>query len=76
MNCNGKCYLKKQLKQQEQQEQQIPLSKKTKIEVQVFNVPQPMDWITCLDQHKTDYSFFPEQGLASFSNTIFHPPSA
>ena len=39
MHCNGKCYLAKQLKEQEQQEQQAPIQKREKFEVQPFYLP-------------------------------------
>src|ERR1044072_4935300 len=40
MHCNGKCYLAKQMQQQEKQDQQSNTSKREKFEVQFFSLPQ------------------------------------
>lgn len=42
MHCAGKCYLARQLKEQQKDEQQIPNAKKQKFDAPPFFLPKPI----------------------------------
>lgn len=74
MHCNGKCYLSKKLKQQEQG--QTPVSRTEKFDAQPFFVPNVFllkNNFTVLQPH---YFIKDENSVSSFPHFIFHPPSA
>lgn len=74
MHCNGKCYLTKKLKQQQQE--QTPVSRTEKFDIQPFFVPKVFllkNTYTVLQHH---YFIEDENTLSSFSRFIFHPPTA
>ncbi|HEY5370402.1 MAG TPA: hypothetical protein VIJ75_15570 [Hanamia sp.] len=75
MHCNGKCYLAKKIKQQEKQDQQVPVSRNERFDVILYFAPS----YTALqnDQPATKNKFFikDENLVSSFSSSIFHPPS-
>lgn len=75
MHCNGKCYLAKQLKQQEKQEQ-APVSRKNNSEVILFFAAPKLDSERFLCVSKTSYPAFYEVKPASFPRSVFHPPCA
>lgn len=75
MHCNGKCYLAKQLKQQEKQEQ-APVSRKNNSEVLLFLSIQKSDNPIFLFDSKTSYPALCNGRLASFPRSVFHPPCA
>jgi hypothetical protein len=76
MNCNGKCYLNKKLKQQQKQDQQAPVSKTEKFDVAPFFVPKPFTLAGTASFIKPTF-FIKDESLAfSSPNSIFHPPSA
>ena len=74
MHCNGKCYLAKQLKEQEKQDQQAPVAKKFKIEVQLFNLSEPLQINICKQGGKAEYLPLHPLPLSSFPHSVFHPP--
>jgi hypothetical protein len=74
MRCNGKCYLAKQFKEQEKQEKQGPVSKKLKLDIQLFyavnaNVVEILSLVEMVPYKPGD-----DQNLSTFPHTIFHPP--
>jgi hypothetical protein len=74
MHCNGKCYLSKKLKQQEQD--QTPVSRTEKFDVQPFFVSPVFllkNTYTVLQHH---YFIQDENIVSSFPRSIFHPPTA
>ena len=75
MHCNGKCYLAKQLKEQEKQDQQAPVAKKFKIEVQLFNLSEPLQINICKQGGKVEYLPAYPLPLSSFPHSVFHPPA-
>ena len=75
MHCNGKCYLARQLKKQEKQDQQAPVAKKSKIEVQLFHPSEPLQMNICKQDGKIEYLPAYPLPLPSFSHSIFHPPA-
>ena len=76
MQCNGKCYLAKKLKQQEKQDQQAPVSKNEKFDIAPFFVPEPVSIIKSFSIIKA--IFFTKDAVLVYSapRSIFHPPSA
>ncbi len=75
-HCNGKCYLAKQLKQQEEQDQQAPAPKWEKVDVQPFFLPGSPDLSNDQLLVTTKYRTENEMLTFSFHRSIFHPPSA
>lgn len=75
MHCNGKCYLSKKLKDQEKQDQS-PVSKTEKFDVQPFFIPQLFSVKTAVVISKPQYFIGNENVVSSFPRFIFHPPSA
>jgi len=75
MHCNGKCYLTRQLKAQEKQDQQAPAAKKSKIEVQLFNLSEPFQINICKQREKPEYLPLYLLPLPSFPHSVFHPPA-
>ena len=74
MDCKGKCYLAKQLKEQEKQDQQAPVAKKFKIEV-LFNLSEPLQINICKQGGKVEYLPAYSLPLSSFPHSVFHPPA-
>lgn len=75
--CNGKCYLSKQLKKaEEQEEKQAPTSKKERLEVvyyyakSAFDFPINNDCLVGKLNPAYDDEFYP----SSFISDIFRPP--
>ena len=75
-HCNGKCYLAKQLKQQENQDQQAPATKWEKFDMQPFFLPGSPDLSNDQFLVTTKYRAANEMLTFSFHRSIFHPPSA
>jgi hypothetical protein len=75
MHCNGKCYLTKKLKDQERQDQS-PVSKTERFDVQPFFPPQPFSFKTAVVISRPQYFIKNENTFSSFPRFIFHPPSA
>jgi len=75
MHCNGKCYLTKKLKDQERQDQS-PVSKTERFDVQPFFPPQPFSFRTAVVIARPAYFIKNENAVSSFPHFIFHPPSA
>jgi hypothetical protein len=76
MHCNGKCYLSKKLKEQEKQDQQVPVSKNEQFAIQPFFVPAPFLLANTGTSIKIKYFIKNDHAIASFSHAIFHPPIA
>jgi hypothetical protein len=75
--CSGSCYLKKQLKEQDKKEQNIPASQKEKAELvcDVFAYSFSFNKLTSIFSgavFPTAWSFGKPN---RFGNSIFHPPS-
>lgn len=75
MHCNGKCYLAKQLKEEQKQEQQAPVTKKYKIDVQLFNLSEPLQLSNCTRDNPIQHIAAYVLELSSFHPSIFHPPT-
>ena len=75
-HCNGKCYLTKQLNQQEKQDQQTPVPKWEKFDMQLFFLPKSLDILNDQFLVTTAYRTENEMLTFSFHRSIFHPPSA
>lgn len=73
MECNGKCYLKKELKKDEERKSD---EKSTKVEVllfcdcKVFEIETPTEFI--IDREET--SSYSDRLLTGINTDIFHPP--
>ena len=75
MHCNGKCYLKKRLKEQEQQDQQAPNSKREKFEGQPYFLPENFKLIPTLSVTNIAYCNLIDIKATSFPRSVFRPPS-
>ena len=83
MKCNGKCYLAKQLKKAQQEEEKQNSKRPAPRNLKL----KSMDWISFtvaieareeLAYACTATAFRPETtaGIFTFSNPVFHPPTA
>lgn len=72
MHCNGKCYLSKKLKEQNQNNS--PVSKTERMDVHPFFVPQLPVIKTGANLVKTTFFIKNENSIYSFPRSIFHPP--
>ena len=75
MHCNGKCYLAKQLKDQEQKDQQAPCPKREKFEVQPFFLPENISLIPSSPVIKVAFYQLVDINTTSFPRSVFRPPS-
>jgi hypothetical protein len=75
MHCNGKCYLAKQLKEQEQQEQQAPNLKREKFEVQPCYLPTSFAFTAIAFTNNIEYYYTSKVLTSPFLRSIFHPPN-
>ncbi|WP_152266695.1 hypothetical protein [Agriterribacter humi] len=75
-HCNGKCYLTKQLNQQEKQDQQAPVPKWEKFDMQLFFLPKSLDFSNDPFLVTAEYHTENDMLTSSFHRSIFHPPSA
>ena len=75
MRCNGKCYLARQLKQQENKDQQAPDLTKARFEFQPCVLPTQLNFgaVQLVDQ--VPFKDFKEAVTSSLLPLIFHPPS-
>ena len=74
MHCVGKCYLAKQLKEQQKQDQQTPVTKKATIEVQLFSLSKQEQLAFCAKQNRVEHLPSYLLRLASFPHSVFRPP--
>ena len=74
LRCNGKCYLTKQLKEQQKQDQQIPVAKKSKIEVQWFSLLEPIKINIDNQDSSNNYGVTVFLQLSSYPHSVFRPP--
>ncbi len=75
MHCEGKCYLTKKLNEQQNQDQS-PLSKIERFDVQPFFIPQLFSFKNTVVISKPQFFIKNENTVSSFPRFIFHPPSA
>jgi len=75
MHCNGKCYLARQLKEQEKQDQQAPNPKKEKFEIQPFFLPEQFIFEKIQFSTKVKYHYTEELIRLAFLRSVFHPPA-
>ena len=75
MRCNGKCYLARQLKQQENKDQQAPDLKKARFEFQPCVLPSQLNFGTLQLVDLVQFQDIKEAVTSSFLPLIFHPPS-
>ena len=75
MQCNGKCYLAKKLKEQEQQEQQSPVPKKEQFEIQLFCSNLVYSLAGMQGSSKVEHVEPAAGTLSTFPRSVFHPPS-
>jgi len=73
--CGGKCYLKKQLKNQDKQ-QQSSETRKDKWDVQLFFCTTDKVENTIIPLSKPAYSSFDNLYHSTFLHSVFRPPSA
>ena len=76
LNCNGKCYLARQLREQEKQERQAPNAKKEKFDTQPFFLPNTSAVTHYILLATNKYYHTPEHLVASPVPAVFHPPTA
>ena len=76
MHCNGKCYLTKKLKEQEKQDQQVPVSKDVKFDIAPYFVPKPFLLDNTIANLKMPFFIKDDGTISTIPNSIFHPPSA
>lgn len=74
MNCCGKCFLKKQLKKQNKEEQSANF-KKSDLKVQLFVSPDCVVIHEFFLAKETSFYISNHAGLAKFPRSIFHPPA-
>ncbi|HSU51779.1 MAG TPA: hypothetical protein VLJ41_14340 [Segetibacter sp.] len=74
MHCNGKCYLAKQLKE-EQKQQQAPVAKKSTLDVPYYNIEQAVQLEVYSLENERRYLPARTEQLSSFAHSIFHPPT-
>ncbi|MCL7988466.1 hypothetical protein M8998_10995 [Sphingobacterium sp. lm-10] len=75
--CNGQCFLAKQLKKaEEQNDTKVPLIKMEKLEMAFFSSDTPLDFQSITEQYVARLN--PAKGIefytSSFVADIFHPP--
>jgi hypothetical protein len=75
MHCNGKCYLAKQLKEQEQQEHQSHAPKKEQFEIQLFFSTLVYSLVGIQGIPGLEYFEPAEKTLSANPRSVFHPPS-
>jgi hypothetical protein len=75
-NCNGHCYLCKQLNKEERPEGTGGSSSKEKFEVQLFFVDASNSDAVSIACNKTFHSFQQYFAQQQYLNSFFHPPSA
>jgi hypothetical protein len=75
MECSGKCFLSKKLKQQETEDEQAPNSKKEKFEMPVFFHPKQYYLYALALLSKAHFDRYDFMVSNPFLNPVFHPPS-
>jgi len=76
MHCNGKCYLAKRIREQENPDRQSPTSKNDRFDVAPFFVPKPFKIEYTFSDRKSLFIIMNDGSLSTFHRSIFHPPSA
>lgn len=74
MKCNGKCYLSKKLKEQQKSDQQAPVNKNQKVDIQPFLVAGSIVMANGNAIKKILFFNRNDMEMDSFPGTIFHPP--
>ena len=74
LHCCGKCFLKKQLKNQERQEQS-PYAGKDKTEILLFTPAKSFVFNSYQVRLKREYHPYHNSILVSFPHSVFHPPT-
>ena len=74
MRCCGKCFLKKQLKKQEKQEQS-PYAGKDKTEILLFSPVKSFVFNSCQFRLKREYHPYRNSIPVSLPHSVFHPPT-
>lgn len=77
MACNGKCYLMKQLKEVEnQEEKQVPKTSNERLELVYFYSKNSFNFKYIINSYKSKSNSFYENDFytSSFIPSIFHPP--
>lgn len=75
MQCEGKCYLSKKLKEQEQQDQQAPHLKKEKYEVQPCHIEQVCYLEPIAALVTNHYNTDSVSCFTRYPSEVFHPPA-
>jgi hypothetical protein len=75
MQCDGKCYLSKQIQQQEKQDQQTNNSKREKFELQFFFLPANITMASYSTVTNKLYKELNSIALPDYPHAVFHPPS-
>jgi hypothetical protein len=75
-HCDGKCYLAKQMQQQEKQDQQSNDSKKEKFEMQFFFLPEEPMLTSCRAVIDINYHEPHNAMPPGHYHSVFHPPCA
>jgi hypothetical protein len=63
------------LKEQEKKEQQGPVAKKAKMEIQLFQPSRPIQLNICNQKNEIKYLPVKLLPLSSFPRSVFHPPA-
>ena len=75
MHCDGKCYLKKKLTEDQNQDQQAPTTKKERVDVTPFFVPTTFYIETVAVIKKVHYSESKAYLSNAYLRSVFHPPT-
>lgn len=75
MHCNGKCYLARQLKEQEKHDQQVPNPKREKFEVLPFFLPKQFALAGIYLSDKVEFACTQEMISSALIRSVFHPPT-
>jgi hypothetical protein len=74
-HCNGKCYLARQLKEQQKQDQQAAVAKKAKMEVQWCSLSASIHLNTLPEEKVNVYPLANLFQLFTFPHSVFRPPT-
>lgn len=77
LHCNGKCYFMKKIQQAEENEKKQETKKNlTRLEVSIFQEPQPVSFIepVILDTTLSTFPLYAHHYCSSYLSTIFRPP--
>ncbi|MCW3080515.1 hypothetical protein [Segetibacter sp.] len=74
LQCGGKCYLSKKLKQQDKQDQQTSNDKKPKFETSLYIVSTSTEILSDREFEKKEYFSAPTGVSSNYHHSVFRPP--